>query len=144
MRKTQRDITSGRSYKSQQKAMFYGVKAAIDDEKMYYTEMRDFLRGDRDLDVSALPAPKSVFLKDLKTDQMVEEARLSSLATDMRAVRKKNLMSSPRQARRAALSSGSDTDDADSEDDFTVRKPTRGGRRGAQKTRRLGSDSEEE
>ena len=144
MRKTQRDITSGRSYKSQQKAMFYGVKAAIDDEKTYYTEMRDFLRGDRDLDVSTLPAPKSVFLKDLKTDQMVEEARLSSLATDMRAVRKKNLMSSPRQARRAALSSGSDTDDGDSEDDFTVRKPTLGGRRGAQKSRTLGSDSEEE
>ena len=142
MGKTRRDICSGRSYKSQQKAMFYGVKAAIDDEKTYYTEMRDFLRGDRDLDVSTLPAPKSVFLKDLKTDQMVEEARLSSLATDMRAVRKKNLTSSPRQARRAALSSGSDTDDGDSEDNFTV--PTRGGRRGARKTRTLGSDSEEE
>ena len=92
--------------------------------------------------MSTLPAPKSVFLKYLKTDEMVEEARLSSLATDMRAVRKKNLTSSPRQARRAALSSGSDTDDGDSEDNFTV--PTRGGRRGARKTRTLGSDSEEE
>ena len=142
MKKTQRDICSGRSYKSKQKAMFYGVKSAIDDENTYYNEMRDFLRGDRDLDVSALPAPKSVFLKGVKTDQIVEEARIGSLATDMRAVRHRNLISSPRNARRAALSSESDSN-GDSDDDFTVKRanPHRG--RVARKSQAVGSDSED-
>ena len=138
MKKTQRDICSGRSYKSKKKAMFYGVKSAIDDENTYYDEMRDFLRGDRDLDVNALPAPKSVFLKDVKTGHIVEEARISSLATDMRAVRHRNLISSPRNARRAALSSESDSDD-----DFTVRKATPRRGRVARKSQAAGSDSED-